>query len=75
MSEATPDLSLADLERITGRTQGAAQCAYFKRLGIRYLPNPDGHPRVTWAVLDAYQLGSGKDAAWSPDFTHYRKAG
>lgn len=54
----TPDLSLADLERVTKLTQGAAQCRFFEKQGLHPMRRPDGHPIVTWSALDAYQLGS-----------------
>lgn len=69
------DLTREDLERVTGKAQGAAQCRFFRRLGLRPIPHPDGHPIITWEALTAYQLGQAGNEAWAPDFSKYRKAG
>ncbi len=71
MSELTHE----ELERVTGKVQGAAQMRYFQRLGIRPLPHPDGHPIVTWEAITAWQLGQAGNDEWQPDFSRYREAG
>lgn len=75
MGSSVPDLNRQELERVTGKVQGAAQCRFFTRLGLRPLRHPDGHPIITWEALTAYQLGQSAQEAWQPDFAHYRKAG
>ena len=69
------ELSRQELQRVTGKVQGAAQMRFFERLGLRPIPHPDGHPIVTWEALTAYQLGKAGNDEWQPDFTRYRKAG
>lgn len=68
-------LSVADLERVTGLVQGAAQMRYFQQYGLRPMRSADGHPVITWQAVNAYIMGTKAERAWSPDLSAIRKAG
>lgn len=69
-------LTLAELADVTGRTQGAAQMRYFRRLGLHVFADGDGHPVVTWAALDTLLLGGRQQNQPEPelDLGAFRKA-
>lgn len=63
----------AELQEITGREQGAAQCRFFERHGIHAPPSLDGHPRVMRSVWHDYQLGTAPRHEFRPDFSRYQR--
>lgn len=45
-------LAAADLEELTGRKRAAAQCRALDAMGIVYLRDVDGHPRVLRSLVE-----------------------
>lgn len=60
-------LTDAQLKKLTGRTQAAAQCRWLKRNGIRHFRNRLGKVVVTQAALEgrpAKEQHVGPDLGW-----------
>lgn len=47
-------------------TQGAARCRYFRKLGIKVDPRPDGQPLVGRAEFEAARLAENRAPAPAP---------
>lgn len=56
-------LSEIELVQVTKRVRGSAQCRYFRRLGLNVIADGDGHPVVTWEVLNNLMLGAAQQSA------------
>lgn len=56
-----PFLTDDEIARITRPlTQGAARCRYFRRLGIKVDPRPDGQPLVGRAEFEAARMAKNR---------------
>jgi hypothetical protein len=59
-----PFLTDEEIERITHPlTQGAARCRYFRKLGIKVDPRPNGQPLVGRAEFEAARMAEGRATA------------
>lgn len=79
---ADPFLTDDEIERLTKPlTQGAARCKFFRRLGIKVDPRPDGQPIVGRAEFEAARLSKNRQPlavandgnVITPDFGELRR--
>lgn len=77
----TPYLTDAEVAAITKPLQqGAARCRYFRKLGIKVDPRPDGQPLVGRAEFEAARMAKERAQAAPPganvvvpDFSELRR--
>lgn len=78
---APPFLTDDEIAAITHPlVQGAARCSYFRRLGIKVDPRPDGQPLVGRAEFEAARMAPNRggtvapgEKIIAPDFSELRR--
>ncbi|WP_038910908.1 DUF4224 domain-containing protein [Dickeya dadantii] len=58
MGKENDILSEDDLMELTGYKYASGQIKILTRNGISFIPNKDGHPRTTWAHVNAVLNGT-----------------